>query len=93
MLAPAAPVSHILSVPRALVKDGCLSSHPLLLQTGLRIKILVDISSAWVEEPCPWNYESQSPCICHIGNNEDFIVILLVSLVQAGGAHGWVIVR
>ena len=75
------------------MKDGCFASHPLLLQTGLRIKILVDIPSARVEEPCPWNCETQNPYMFHIGDNEDFPVILLVSSVQAGHAHGWVMVQ
>ncbi|XP_044110768.1 leucine carboxyl methyltransferase 1-like [Neovison vison] len=46
LLAPAAAVSHVLDVTGAPVKDGCLTSHPLLLPTGLLIKTLVHVSSA-----------------------------------------------
>ncbi|XP_032286582.1 leucine carboxyl methyltransferase 1 [Phoca vitulina] len=55
--------------------------------------ICEDMSSARVEEPCQWNYETQSPCICHIDDKEDFIVIVTVSSIQFGDVQGWVMIH
>lgn len=58
---PVAAVSHVLDVTGALVKDGSLASHPLLLQTGLLIKTLVDVSSAPVKDPASGIVSPRAP--------------------------------
>lgn len=57
----AAAISHVLDVTQALVKDGHLASHPLLLQTGLLIKTLVDMSSAHVNDPASGIVSPRAP--------------------------------